>query len=76
MLQLQLNECAVLQAAPRSEAALSQTLQQAIGQMAQDLSDSVERGAWSMGSDEHVAHMSHRLRDRVRPMAWCMHAAA
>ena len=54
-----------MQAAPKDEGALFEALHQLLGQTGQDLSDAVERGAWSVGSDESVAHHKHRLQERV-----------
>ena len=53
------------QSAPKDEEALFGAMHQSLGQIGQDLSDAVERGAWSVGSDEAMTHHKHRLRDRV-----------
>ena len=57
----------MVQSAPKDEEALFGALHQSLGQIGQDLSDAVERGAWSVGSDEATTHHNHRLRDRVSP---------
>ena len=59
----------VLQSAPKDEEALFRAMHQSLGQIGQDLSDAVERGAWSVGSDEAMTHHKHRLRDRVSDLS-------